>query len=75
MKYWPLLALVLAFIRSQGLAANESAGAPMVLLISVDGMKPETVIDAQSHGLKVPNLRAFIADGVYAGSVRGCCRR
>ncbi len=43
----------------------------MVLLISVDGMKPEAVIDAQSHGLKVPNLRAFMADGAYARGVRG----
>ncbi len=25
----------------------------------------------QSHGLKVPNLRAFMADGAYAQGVRG----
>lgn len=43
----------------------------MVLLISVDGMKPEAVIAAQSHGLKVPNLRRFMTDGAYASGVRG----
>jgi predicted AlkP superfamily pyrophosphatase or phosphodiesterase len=34
-------------------------------------MKPEAIVDARKHGLKVPNLRAFMADGVYAGAVRG----
>lgn len=43
----------------------------MVLLISVDGMKPEAVLAAQSHGLKVPNLRSFMTDGAYADGVRG----
>ncbi len=71
MKYCLPLSCVLLLICSRGLAANEPSGAPLVLLISVDGMKPEAVIDAQSHGLKVPNLRAFMADGIYAGGVRG----
>jgi predicted AlkP superfamily pyrophosphatase or phosphodiesterase len=52
-------------------AANDPANAPLVMLISVDGMKPEAVIDAQRHALKVPNLRAFMADGAYAQGVRG----
>ena len=43
----------------------------MVLLISVDGMKPEAILDAQSHGLQVPNLRAFMTDGAFATRVRG----
>ena len=71
MKYCLPLSCVLLLICSRGLAANEPSRAPLVLLISVDGMKPEAVIDAPSHGLKVPNLRAFMADGVYAGGVRG----
>src|SRR5258708_33382190 len=71
MKFCLPLSCVWLLICSQGLAANEPSRAPLVLLISVDGMKPEAVIDAQSHGLKVPNLRAFMADGVYAGGVRG----
>jgi predicted AlkP superfamily pyrophosphatase or phosphodiesterase len=70
MKYC-LLSCVLLFICSQAAAANDPAHAPLVLLISVDGMKPEAVLDAQSHGLKVPNLRGFMTDGLYAGSVRG----
>jgi predicted AlkP superfamily pyrophosphatase or phosphodiesterase len=70
MKYLPLSCLFL-FICSQAAAADDPANAPTVLFISVDGMKPEAVIDAQNHGLKVPNLRAFMTDGAYARGVRG----
>ena len=70
MKYC-LLSCVFLFICSQAAAANDPDRAPMVLLISVDGMKPEAVLDAQSHGLKVPNLRGFMTDGLYASGVRG----
>jgi predicted AlkP superfamily pyrophosphatase or phosphodiesterase len=71
MKYCLPLSCVLLLICAPAGAANDPANAPMVLLISVDGMKPEAVIDAQSHGLKVPNLRAFMAAGAYARAVRG----
>ena len=51
------------------LAAN-AAAAP-VLLISIDGLKPEYVTQAEEHGLKVPNLRRFIAEGAHAEGVVG----
>jgi predicted AlkP superfamily pyrophosphatase or phosphodiesterase len=70
MKYY-LALLVLALVGSGAMAASDASNGAMVVLISVDGMKPEAVIDAQSHGLKVPNLRAFMTDGAYAGGVRG----
>ena len=70
MKYC-LLSCAFLFICCQAGAADNPVPAPMVLLISVDGMKPEAVLDAQSHGLKVPNLRAFMTDGLYASGVRG----
>ena len=70
MKYC-LLSCIFLFICSQAAAANDPAHAPLVLLISVDGMKPEAVLDAQKHGLKVPNLRGFMTDGLYASGVRG----
>ena len=71
MKYCLPLSCALLLVCSQAVAAGDPASTPMVLLISVDGMKPEAVIDAQSHGLKVPNLRAFMADGAYSSAVRG----
>src|SRR5271168_3618584 len=52
-------------------AADGPADTPLVMLISVDGLKPEAILDANSHGLKVPNIRAFMTDGVYASGVRG----
>jgi predicted AlkP superfamily pyrophosphatase or phosphodiesterase len=70
MKYWLALCYAALCIAPQASAAADPA-APMVLLISVDGMKPEAVLDAQAHGLKVPNLRALMADGAYATRVRG----
>jgi predicted AlkP superfamily pyrophosphatase or phosphodiesterase len=70
MKYG-LLSCLLLFVCPHSVAADAPRDAPVVLLISVDGMKPEAVIAAQSHGLKVPHLRSFMTDGVYASSVRG----
>lgn len=87
MKYSLLPLVLLALIWARPVAANEASheasheassvaasgasSAPTVMLISVDGMKPEAIIDAQRHHLKVPNLRAFMTDGVYATGVRG----
>jgi predicted AlkP superfamily pyrophosphatase or phosphodiesterase len=51
--------------------AGAGAGKPFVLLISIDGLKPEAILDASAHGLKVPNLRAFLERGAYASGVRG----
>src|SRR5260370_2062508 len=52
-------------------ATGTSSGKPLVMLISIDGMRPDAVLDAARHGLKVPNLRAFVADGAYATGVHG----
>ncbi len=51
--------------------AAERPSRAFVVLISIDGLKPEAVLNAQSYGLKVPNLRKFMTDGVYATGVRG----
>jgi predicted AlkP superfamily pyrophosphatase or phosphodiesterase len=42
-----------------------------VLLISVDGLRPDYVTQADRHGLKIPNLRALMKAGVHATGVRG----
>jgi predicted AlkP superfamily pyrophosphatase or phosphodiesterase len=51
-------------------AANTALGAS-VLMISVDGLKPEYVLDADAHGLKIPFLRSLMRDGAYARGVNG----
>ncbi|HEY4355039.1 MAG TPA: ectonucleotide pyrophosphatase/phosphodiesterase [Acidobacteriaceae bacterium] len=42
-----------------------------LVIISVDGMKPEYATRADEHGLKVPVLRSFLKDGTYAEGVIG----
>jgi predicted AlkP superfamily pyrophosphatase or phosphodiesterase len=53
------------------LTAATSAFAAPVLMISIDGMKPEYVTQADRHGLKVPYLRSLMRDGAYAEGVTG----
>ena len=45
--------------------------AASVLMISVDGMKPEYVLQADAHGLKIPFLRSMLRDGTHAAGVTG----
>ena len=44
---------------------------PPIVLISIDGLKPDYVIDADKHGLKIPNLRRILAEGAHAAGVTG----
>ncbi len=64
-----LLSLLKLVVSSILLAAN--AVAAPVLLISIDGLKPEYVTQAGEHGLKIPNLRRFLLEGAYAEGVVG----
>jgi hypothetical protein len=41
-----------------------------LLLISIDGMRPDYVLQADAHGLKIPHLRAILRDGAHATGVR-----
>jgi predicted AlkP superfamily pyrophosphatase or phosphodiesterase len=42
-----------------------------LLVISIDGMRPDYVSAADQHGLKIPNLRRILATGAHARGVRG----
>jgi len=42
-----------------------------VLMISVDGMRPDYVTDADAHHLKIPTLRRILAQGAHASGVNG----
>jgi predicted AlkP superfamily pyrophosphatase or phosphodiesterase len=54
-------------------AANPRAQqqAPLLVMISVDGMRPDYITEADEHGAKVPNLRRFLKEGTYAEGVVG----
>lgn len=42
-----------------------------VLLVSIDGLRPDYVLEADAHGLKIPNLRRMVAEGTYSTGVHG----
>lgn len=49
----------------------QSVLAAPVLMISIDGLKPEYVTEADAKGLRIPFLRAMLRDGTYAEGVTG----
>jgi predicted AlkP superfamily pyrophosphatase or phosphodiesterase len=72
-----LLAFALLLLIVSGAAQTTSSAQAMpmqnasVVMISIDGMKPEAVTEADAHGLRVPYLRSVIRDGSYAEGVTG----
>jgi predicted AlkP superfamily pyrophosphatase or phosphodiesterase len=42
-----------------------------VMLISIDGLRPADVIEAEAKGLNLPNLSRFVREGSYASGVTG----
>ncbi len=44
---------------------------PLLVLISVDGLRPDYVTAADAHGCRIPNLRRFLKEGTYAEGVQG----
>jgi predicted AlkP superfamily pyrophosphatase or phosphodiesterase len=40
-------------------------------MISIDGLKPEYITQADAHGMKLPYLRTLLAKGTYADGVVG----
>jgi len=63
--------LVLSLLCACTAPVDAGDARPFMMLVSIDGLKPEAVIDAAGHGLKLPHLRALMADGMYSTGVRG----
>ena len=57
-------------IAALALAASAAYASP-VLMISLDGLRPEDVTQADARGIKVPQLRALLRQGAYAKGVVG----
>src|ERR1700738_1600643 len=51
--------------------AQEQQQTPLLVIISVDGMRPDYVTGADAHGAKIPHLRRFMREGSYAEGVVG----
>lgn len=52
-------------------SAQEPSRVPLLVVISVDGMRPDYVTVADQHGAKIPNLRRFLKEGASAEGVQG----
>ncbi|MGB8457598.1 MAG: alkaline phosphatase family protein [Candidatus Acidiferrum sp.] len=52
-------------------APAQGENPPLLVMISVDGMRPDYITEADAHGAKVPNLRRFMKEGTYAEGVVG----
>jgi predicted AlkP superfamily pyrophosphatase or phosphodiesterase len=63
------LSLAIAFLAISVFGAEAAQRA--VAVISIDGMHPDCVLKADEHGLRIPNLRRYLRDGVHASAVRG----
>ncbi len=54
-----------------GASAQDRDGAPLLVVISIDGLRPDYITQADAHGAKIPNLRRFLKEGTYAEGVEG----
>ncbi len=62
--------VTMAVLLSEAAPFSEARAAP-VLMISVDGLRPGDVFEAEQRGLKIPNLRSFVTQGSTATGVVG----
>lgn len=65
-----VVALLLGAVAAGQNPVAQRAGVPVILL-SIDGLKPDYVLEADRHGLRVPELRRLVRDGASATGVRG----
>ncbi len=61
----------LVALLSLAACASLAAAPRSLLLISIDGLRPDYISKAGEHGLKIPALRALYEKGVHAEGVRG----
>src|SRR5262245_9739373 len=60
----------LLVISPLSIAAAHRDRAPLVV-ISVDGLRPDYVLQADRYGLRIPELRRLVREGAHATGVRG----
>ena len=66
-----IFAIVCHLVFALPSATQEKPSRPAVILISIDGLKPEYVLDADAHGLKIPALRKILREGAHSTGVHG----
>jgi predicted AlkP superfamily pyrophosphatase or phosphodiesterase len=67
----PLVLFAVASLFAVAAHAAPAANPRPVLMISIDGLKPEYITQADAHGMKLPYLRTLLVKGTYADGVVG----
>lgn len=65
-KFRSILFMALSLVAVQAQARPKT-----LVVISVDGLRPDYITQAEKHGLTLPHLRHFMTDGTYAEGVVG----
>ena len=70
-----IVSILLLLLNAPAWLASQARrpGPVPVVLISIDGLKPDYVLEADRHGLKIPSLRRLLAEGAHASGVSGVC--
>jgi predicted AlkP superfamily pyrophosphatase or phosphodiesterase len=68
---WAMVVLILELLLVGGVLRAQEKASPLLVMISIDGLRPDYVTAADAHGAKVPNLRRFMKEGAYAEGVTG----
>ncbi len=61
-----------SFVDKFAQSAQSTSAKPIqhVIVISIDGMRPESYTDPDAHGLKIPTLRQIVRDGTSSDGVQ-----
>lgn len=68
MRLFTAIAFLAAAASQPGFGADSKTA---LLLISIDGMRPDYVLKADQYRLKIPHLRRLLSEGAHASGVRG----
>ncbi len=63
--------LLIGLMAWMPLTRAEEQAKPLLVVISVDGLRPEYVTEAEAHGSKVAHLRKLMREGAFAEGVSG----
>lgn len=64
------LVVVAVLLVADAAFAQQPVQTPLLLMTSIDGLRPDFVTAADQHGVKIPNLRRFLAEGAFAARYR-----
>ena len=70
-KPWQLSLAILALVSAWPFSQAQNAPAWPLVVISIDGMHPRLVLEADRFGLKLPSLRRILREGAHAAAVTG----